>query len=53
MSLNGMGWDGSINEDALNHPVASGMSLISSPLPSPFTHKLQVATSLWDRRQKT
>lgn len=24
MSLNAMGWDGSINEDALAHPVASG-----------------------------
>lgn len=24
MSLNGMGWDGNINEDAMAHPVASG-----------------------------
>jgi len=24
MSLNGMGWDGGINETAMNHPVASG-----------------------------
>ena len=67
MSLNSMGWDGALNEDAMNHPVASGtphspyspfptfsptLALIMPPRNDSRMY-MQAATCLWDRHQRT